>query len=157
MTAYLTPLGPDNLRPLDISEPWTFGIADRVRFYELDALGHVNHATYLKWFETVRVSWFGDYGLSRYGPEDPTFVLKRVECDYIAPMFLHDSYIVTARASSFRTSSFTKEYGVWRAGALVAKGACIVVMTDKSGTQKVPLTAAMRDVLSTRDGAGPAG
>ena len=29
----------------------------------LDALGHVNNTAYLRWFETVRVGWFLEYGL----------------------------------------------------------------------------------------------
>jgi len=37
-----------------------FGI--RVRFYELDPYGHVNHATYFQYFEAARVAWLGEAG-----------------------------------------------------------------------------------------------
>ena len=87
MTTYLTPLDISALRGLGIPEPWVFGQADRVRFYEIDALGHVNNTAYLRWFETVRVGWFSEYGFSDYGPDDPTFVLRAITCDYFAPMF----------------------------------------------------------------------
>ncbi len=150
---FLTPLPLEELRDLGIPEPWRFGQADRVRFYELDALGHVNNTAYLRWFETVRVGWFSEYGLSKYGPEDPTFVLRAITCDYFAPMFLNEEYVVTARCRSYRASSFTKEYGVWAGGRLKVSGTAVVVMTNKTGTEKVPLSEAMRAVLERRDGA----
>ncbi len=81
-TTYLTPLPVLELRAAGVPAPWTFGLRDKVRFYELDALNHVNNTPYLLWFETLRVRWFSDYGLSDYGPDDPTFVLKGVTCDY---------------------------------------------------------------------------
>ncbi len=153
MTEFLTPLSGDTLRGLGIPEPWTFGQADRVRFYELDALGHVNNTAYLRWFETVRVGWFAEYGLSWYRPEDPTFVLRAITCDYHAPMFLNERYVVTARCESFRRTSFRKLYAVWADGQLKVEGSAIIVMTDRAGTTKLPLPEAWLTTLETRDGA----
>ena len=155
MTTYLTPLDISALRGLGIPEPWVFGQADRVRFYEIDALGHVNNTAYLRWFETVRVGWFSEYGFSDYGPDDPTFVLRAITCDYFAPMFLNESYVVTARCESFRQTSFKKVYGVWSEGRLKVSGSAVIVMTDKAGTTKVPLSDRMREVMAARDGAIP--
>ena len=157
MTDYLTNLPLDTLRSLGIPEPWEFGQADRVRFYELDALGHVNNTAYLRWFETVRVHWFADREISGYGPEDPTFVLRGITCDYHAPMFLNDAYVVTARCESFRRTSFRKRYAVWSGGQLKVEGTAVIVMTDRSGTTKVPLTEAMRESLRRKDGAAEDG
>ena len=39
---YITPLTPVELREAGIPEPWAFGLQDRVRFNEIDMLGHVN-------------------------------------------------------------------------------------------------------------------
>ena len=50
MTDFLTPLSIETLRAAGIPDPWTYGQADRVRFYELDALNHVNNTAYLRWF-----------------------------------------------------------------------------------------------------------
>ncbi len=155
MTPYLTPLPPDALRAAGIPAPWAFGQADRVRFYELDALGHVNNTAYLRWFETTRVAWFAEYGISHYRPEDPTFVVRAITCEYRAPMFLNDPYIITARCSGFRTTSFTKEYAVWSGGEIKVAGTAVIVMTDAPGTTKLPLPEEMRAVLVARDGAKP--
>ena len=68
-------------------------------------------------------------------------------------MFLNEEYIVTARCESFRRTSFKKVYGVWSGGVLKAQGSAIVVMTDPSGTQKIPLSDDVRAVFRTRDNA----
>ena len=153
MTDFLKPLIAPDLRDLGIPEPWTYGQADRVRFYELDALGHVNNTAYLRWFETVRVGWFSAYGLSDYGPGDPTFVLRAITCDYHAPMYLNEPYVVTARCTAFRNTSFTKDYAVWADGVCKVTGTAVIVMTDKAGTAKIPLSDDMRRVLTERDSA----
>ncbi|MEO0701880.1 MAG: thioesterase family protein [Pseudomonadota bacterium] len=153
MTDYILPLGTDALRARDIPDPWTFGVADRVRFYELDALNHVNNTAYLRWFETTRVRWLADYGISDYTAADPTLVLRGVTCDYHAPLFLHEDYVVTARCLSFRRTSFRKAYGVWSGGVLKAEGTAVIVMTDTAGTTKIPLSDGIRETLAGRDGA----
>jgi acyl-CoA thioester hydrolase len=153
MTDYLTPLSGEGLRAVGVPEPWTFGHADRVRFYELDALNHVNNTTYLRWFETLRVLWFFDRGITQYRPEDPTFVVRSLSCDYHAPLFLNDDYIVTARCESFRRTSFRKVYAVWSGGRLCTGGSAVIVKTDAAGARSVPLSEAERAVLVARDGA----
>ena len=153
MTPYLTPLDTPALRALGIPDPWTFGIADRVRFYELDALNHVNNTAYLRWFETLRISYFAAYDLSHYRPDDPQMVLRRASADYIAPMHLGESYVVTGRTTSFRSSSFVMAYAVFAEGDLRATGEAVIVSLDHDGKTKRPLTEAMRATLKTRDGA----
>jgi len=57
MIPFLTPLDVAQLRASHIPEPWSYGIADRVRFGEIDVLGHVNNAAYLRWFENLRIQY----------------------------------------------------------------------------------------------------
>lgn len=153
MTDYILPLSLDALRARGIPEPWTFGVADRVRFYELDALNHVNNTTYLRWFETTRVRWLADYGISHYRPEDPTLVIRQIVCDYLAPMFLNEDYVVTARCVSFRNTSFRKDYAVWSDGQIKVKGSAVIVITTDDGASKRPLPDTVRTTFTERDGA----
>lgn len=132
---YHTPLGTDRLRALDIPAPWTFGLADRVRFAELDAIGHVNHTAYLRWFESFRLPFLAARHVTDYGPTSPRLVLKQVTCDYMAEMGVGEDYIVTGRTSAFRTTSFTMEFAVWRLGQAVeqtAGGRAIVVLLNRA-------------------------
>ena len=138
------------LRALGIPEPWAIGLADRVRFGELDVLAHVNNTAYLRWFENFRITYFKEYGIADYEGEIPRIVLRQIGVDFLAEIGLGERYIVTGRTSSLRNSSFRMEYGVWAADGLRATGWAVLVMLDQSG-QKQPLTTSIRKTLIERD------
>lgn len=144
------------LRDLGVPEPWSFGRIDHVRFGELDALGHVNHTSYLGWFEALRVHWFAARGLSSYSPGDPRIVLRQINAEYLAEVRFGAPYIVTCRARELRTTSFTKDYAVFSGGRLVTTGRAVIVLLTPDGSAKLPLTAAQRETLITQEGAVPA-
>ena len=57
-----------------------------VRFSDLDAMGHVNNARYLTYFEEGRAHWFREcWGLA---PESTAYpvIVARIELDYLAPV-----------------------------------------------------------------------
>lgn len=150
---YLIPLGPDDLRAAGIPEPWAFGMADRVRFAELDALNHVNNAAYLSWFEALRVHYASAYDVSQYRPEDPRIVIRDVSVRYHAEMFLGETYIVTARTARYRRTSYTMEYAVF-SGSLRATGTAVVVLLDPAGGKdRVPIPDHVLAAFRDRDGA----
>lgn len=151
---YLTPLGPDQLARAGVAGIWRYGIADRVRFHEIDALGHVNNARYLSWFEAFRLPYLRDYGISDYGPGGPRLVLRSVEAEFLAEMREGEDYLVAGRTAWFRTSSFLMEYAVL-APDLRARGSALVVLRSADGAGKWPLTEANRRTLAERDGAEP--
>ncbi len=153
---YHTPLGADSLRDLGIPAPWTFGLADRVRFGELDALGHVNHTAYLRWFESFRLPFLKARHVTDYGPTSPRLVLKQVECTYLAEMGLGLDYVVAGRVSRFRNTSFTMEYAVWVPGAKAqetARGGAVVVLLNRGAPGRYPIPAAGRSAFVDEDGA----
>lgn len=150
---YHTPIYADALRAMGIPEPWSYGTADRVRFGELDALQHVNHTAYLRWFETFRISYFREYGISDYGPGSPRIVLKSVAAEFLKEMIFGQDYIVTGRTTSFRTTSWVMEYGVWTDQGLQATGSSVLVQLDAATTEKKPLGEEVTRTFMTRDGA----
>lgn len=153
---YHTPLLGEELRALGIPTPWGFGTADRVRFGEIDALNHVNHTAYLRWFESFRILYFREYGLSDYGPGAPRIVLKSIQAEFIKEMTVAQDYVVTGRTTSFRNTSWVMEYGVWTDQGLQASGGSVLVQLSSDGAQKLPLSKAVRDTLIKRDGAAQA-
>ena len=148
---FLTPLSTDTLRDLGIPEPWGYGIADRVRFGEIDALGHVNNTAYLGWFETFRIHYFREYAINDYKGMPPRIVLRRTSCDYLQEMKLNEDYIITGRTSEMRNTSFTMDYAVWSGGSLRATAQAVIVTLDEAG--KIPLPDGLRETFKSRDGA----
>jgi acyl-CoA thioester hydrolase len=150
---YHTPFTPEELRAFGIPALWAFGTADRVRFGEIDALNHVNHTAYLRWFEGFRILYLKAYGISDYGPDSPRIVLKSIAAEFIKEMVIGQDYIVTGRTSSFRNTSWVMDYGVWTDQGLQATGRSVLVQLERDGSAKRPLSAAVRQTLMTRDGA----
>ena len=155
---YLTPIDQHGLAAWGIGPPWAFGIADRVRFSELDALGHVNNTAYLRWFETLRLPYLAARHVTDYGPDSPRLVLKRASCDYMAEMFRGMDYIVTGRTRAFRTTSFTMEFAVFLPSAQgparqMAAGEAILVLLRQDGLGRHPIPEAGRHAFVAQDGA----
>lgn len=150
---YHTPLGPDTLRAQGIPAPWTFGLADRVRFGELDAIGHVNHTAYLRWFESFRLPFLQARAVTDYGPGSPKLVLKQVHCTYLAEMGMGEDYVITGRVSRLRTTSFTMEFACWRGSERTAEGGAIVVLLNRDGPGRYPIPDTGRAAFVAEDGA----
>ena len=72
---------------------WPFGMKDRVRFSELDPLNHVNNAAYASWFESARIGYVVEYGLSgmSHTKADPQIVVRRQVVDYLAPVLFGET------------------------------------------------------------------
>lgn len=153
---YHTPLPAETLRALSIPAPWTFGLADRVRFGELDAIGHVNHTAYLRWYESFRLPFLRARLVTDYGPASPRLVLKQVHCSYLAEMGMGEDYVVTGRVSRFRTTSFTMDFACWRLGATLdctSEGSAIVVLLNRDAPGRYPIPEAGRAAFMAEDGA----
>jgi acyl-CoA thioester hydrolase len=152
MTPYLTALDASALRDAGIPAPYTFGMADRVRFGELDALNHVNNVVYLRWYETLRVNYLEDYGIYDLAGPDPKFVVKSVGLDYKAEVKRGASYINVTRTVEVRNTSWTMEYATFVDGQITTTGTCVAVLLNQDNSKRA-LPEALRKLLITRDGA----
>jgi acyl-CoA thioester hydrolase len=154
-TRYLTPLTRAELDVAGIPAAWPFGLRDRVRFSEIDALGHVNHTACLRWFESLRVLYMKERGISAYDGTGPLIVLKSVSVDYRAEMFLGEDYVVTARTAAFRRASLEMRYAAF-APDLRVEGSAVIVLLARDGSGKHPLSEAQKGRLQALDGAADA-
>jgi len=149
---FLTPLHETDLRAAGIPAPWTFGMADKVRFGEVDALQHVNNAVYLKWFENLRILYFSDLTIWTADGARPKVVLRNIGLDYRSEVRLNDTYILTGRTTKIGNSSFTMEYGVWANGRLATTSHAVLVMLNEDNTKRV-IPDSIRQQFIDRDGA----
>ncbi|MGI9393759.1 MAG: acyl-CoA thioesterase [Boseongicola sp.] len=152
MPDFLTYLDADVLADAGLSG-FSFGYRDRVRFYELDALNHVNNVVFLRWFENIRVAYFQDYGFSKYNPDDPMLVVRRATADFLAPAHQNDEYIVAARTRAIKPSSFVMDYAVASNGTMWATGEAVVVSVDRDGKTRRPHRNEAIEKVVSRDGA----
>jgi acyl-CoA thioester hydrolase len=105
-----------------------------VRFADLDALAHVNHATYLVYMEQARM----DYAREVWGWDGEMhtlgMILAKVEVEYLLPLFLGDVVTVWTRIPRLGNKSFDFLYRLERAdptgNQLVATGQTAMVAYD---------------------------
>ncbi|REC56650.1 acyl-CoA thioesterase [Rhodosalinus sediminis] len=149
---YHTPLSPEEQTAAGLPAPWPFAIADRVRWGELDQLGHVNNAAYMVWFETARIRYFAERGV--VGPEaGHVTVIRRGEIDWLAEMRGEPDYVVTVRCTEIRRTSFTLESELWSEGRCTARFRCVIVLIAADRSGKVALPEALRRRFIEADGA----
>jgi acyl-CoA thioester hydrolase len=120
---------------------------ERVRFRDLDPMGHVNNAVFLTYLEQARVAFFSEMGAAT-GLDDMNMIVARVEIDFKAPVRLGQEVEVSVRASRFGTKSFDLEYELRVEGEVVAVAKSVQVAYDYKRREPVPVPAEWREKLS---------
>ncbi|WP_093975527.1 acyl-CoA thioesterase [Boseongicola aestuarii] len=149
-----TLLAPDQLAAAGLSG-FAYGYSDKVRFYELDALNHVNNTVFLKWFETIRVNYALARGITTYShaDDDPQLVVRHLSADFLAPMYQNEVYTIAARTRSIKASSLIMEYAVASGGQIKGTGDCVIISLEQDGkTRRAHFPDAVRAMVDL-DGA----
>jgi acyl-CoA thioester hydrolase len=120
---------------------------ERVRFRDLDPMGHVNNAVFLTYLEQARVAFFSEMGAAT-GLEEMNMIVARVEIDFRAPVRLGQEVEISVRASRFGTKSFDLEYELRTDGELVAEAKSVQVAYDYDRRKPVPVPAEWREKLT---------
>ena len=122
-----------------------------VRFADTDALGHVNNAVYLTYFEAARAGYYAAVAGEAFGTGDRaserTFVIAEARIAYRAPAFFGETVLVACRFAWRTRSSFGIEYRIRAEATAVAParhladGETVQVMFDfeRQRVTRVPL------------------
>lgn len=154
---YLTPLSLDQQIAHGVTSPQPLAVADRVRFSELDMLGHVNNTRYFEWFERTRVRYSQEWGISHYvkQADAPRIVIRSGAIHYRQEMLMDEDYIVTCRCAAFRTTSYSLHQQIWAGGSLRATFDCVLVLLERDKSGRLPIPTAVRTRFTEIDGAHP--
>ena len=110
-----------------------------VRWDDLDAMGHVNHAKYLTIAQEARFALFGIFNM----------VVTRAEADYKAPIAEGNIFIdVTMWVESIGSASFVLVYEVSNNGLLCARVKTVQVAVTEDTKSSRPLSEQQREVLN---------
>lgn len=125
-----------------------------IRFADIDAMGHVNNAVYLSYFEQARMALFADIVGRAWDWEVQGFLLARNEIDYLHPVFLTDEVWIKVYSDHIGNSSLSLSYDVFRKGmeedalSLCTKGKSIMVCFDYHQQKKIPVPQIWREKLT---------
>lgn len=118
-----------------------------VRFADTDALGHVNNAVYLTYFEAARAGYYAAVAGVPFGTGEKaaerTFVIAEAKIAFRRPAFFGETLVVGCRFSWASRSSFGLEYRIRAEGSVVgeardiADGNSVQVMFDLTANRVI--------------------
>lgn len=79
-----------------------------IRFSDIDALGHVNNAIYLTYFEIARSAYWAE--IIEWDWKLLGIIIRKSVVDYLKPITLSDNVYAYVKTSKIGNSSFELEY-----------------------------------------------
>lgn len=116
---------------------------ERVRFRDVDSLGHVNNAVFLTYLEEARIGY-----LLPMGADAANMILARVEIDFRAPLRTGDELEIGVRPVNVGSKSFELEYEVRASGTVAAEAKTVIVSFDYETGRSVEVPQAWREALA---------
>jgi len=122
----------------------------QVRFRDLDAMGHVNNATYATYLEQARVEYYAEVLDARL--EDIDTVIAHLEIDYRRPIELGEAVVVGIDVEELGRSSFPMAYEVVADGEVAATAETIQVIWDSESGSSRPIPDDWRERILSYHG-----
>ena len=120
---------------------------ERVRFRDLDPMGHVNNAVFLTYIESARVAFLRSLGAA-VTLEDMSIIVARIEIDFRAPVGFGDNVEISVHASRFGGKSFDLDHELRVDGKVVAEAKSVLVSYDYGKGEAVELPSEWREKLA---------
>jgi acyl-CoA thioester hydrolase len=120
---------------------------ERVRFRDVDAMGHVNNAVFATYVEQARIEFLRSLGVLD-GPLYMGMILARLELDFVAPGRPEGEVAIGVRPARSGNKSFVLEYQVEQDGQPIARATTVLVAYDYERAQSTPLPDAWRELLA---------
>jgi acyl-CoA thioester hydrolase len=126
-----------------------------VQWGDQDAFGHVNNIVYFRWFESARIAYIRDAGISySQGGTGIGPILATINCHFRKPVNFPDTVHIGARISRLGNSSMTIDHAVYSEAQdqLVADGDSVVVLFDYTSARPHRIPDEMRQLLESFEG-----
>ena len=132
--------------------PATFERSFRVRFYECDPYGHVNHANFLRYIQETAfdASAAAGYDFERYRKLGHQWLIRETDITYLRPLVFGDSVIVRTWVGDFRRVRSRRMYELRRmdGSELVARASTEWVYLNSETLRPASIPAEMVEAFS---------
>ncbi|SFF57151.1 acyl-CoA thioester hydrolase [Fontimonas thermophila] len=115
-----------------------FWTEERVRFADLDLLGHVNNKAFMTYAESGRVAFLQATGLWQRDAQRQN-VVARIELDYLRELHYPNALRIGVRVLRIGRSAFTLGLGMFANGSCVATAVTVLVRIDMHTRRAVAL------------------
>jgi acyl-CoA thioester hydrolase len=120
---------------------------ERVRFRDLDAMGHVNNAVLATYLEQARIEFLRHAGILT-APTYTSMILARLEIDFRAQGSPDGEVEIGVRAARFGRKSFDLEYEVRQDEHVIASARSVLVAFDYSRNETIEVPEEWRRRLA---------
>ena len=120
-----------------------------IRWGDMDAMGHVNNASYFRFFETSRIHWFDTLGCTP-GPDRTGPVIINAFCNFLIQLEYPADILIRHYATNPGRTSFDTYVTMERTdkpGVVHAEGGAKVVWTDFKAQKSVPIPDFIRQMI----------
>ena len=117
-----------------------------VRWGDMDAYGHVNNVTYMRYLEEARVQMLTSMGEGDIASSPAAPVVITVGCTYLRPLNYPDTLRIECGVSDPGRSSFMIHYRIHSEAlaGVSTEGYSKIVWMDKASGKSVPLPDSVR-------------
>ena len=127
---------------------YRFSTTLEVRWRDMDALSHVNHAVYFTYLEQARVHYLHELGIPLSNPTDAGFIIAEATCRFKSPLRWKEVVTIRARVSELRRSSFILKYRIeGEDGRLAATASTVQVCFDYGDERPIPIPDRWREAF----------
>jgi acyl-CoA thioester hydrolase len=116
----------------------------------MDALGHVNNAEYLRYFEQSRIAWLEGLGFPTTGKGTGP-ILAKASVTFLRPVVYPSEVEVRLYASHVGNSSFTLASEIVNgrdAAERFTEGEFVTVWVDYAASKSIPIPENLRAILT---------
>jgi len=124
----------------------------KIRFRDIDSMGHVNNAVYLTFFEEGRKEFIHSlFGITN--PEDYNFILAHISCDFLKPIEISDTVFLEIWVGEIGKKRFDFMYKLLKKSvndsepSACAKGRSVQVFFDYKQNTTLPIPEEIRKKL----------
>ncbi len=123
------------------------------RFRDTDAMGHLNNAVYLTYFEVARGEYWRALTKDSNYQRVP-FILAHTTIDFRSPAYVHEVLEVGIRVSRLGTKSFDCAYRIVEQASrrLVCEGRSVQVIFDYAKNESYALPETLRGAVRAFEG-----
>ena len=126
---------------------WSYVHSDRVRFGDLDPMGHVNNVDFLRFFESARIAFHRsivpNHDVSR-PPSAFGVVVAELHANYRAPAYYDEDLRTAVRPADLARSSYKLEFETRADERLLVEGHAVLVGYSYERNESVPLPDDLR-------------
>lgn len=126
-----------------------------IQWGDQDSFGHVNNVVHFRWFESARIAYFEQLGMTTQRPPAGVGpILAAISCNYRRQLVYPGSVLVGARITRIGRTSLTMLHAIFSETqtALAADGESTVVMFDYAANQPHPVPSELRAAIEAAEG-----